>query len=93
MERVGPTVSVKRLIKFDGEGALKAYVDLVVGESFLIKGLRVVEGKNGVFVSMPRQQTKGGRWFDAVEALTKEAKAEVGRIVLEAYQQEASSGN
>ena len=90
MESSVTDLTVKRLVKFDGEGALKAYCDLGVGSHFLIKGLRVVEGKNGTFVSMPRQQTKGGKWFDSVEVLSKGTKEEIDRIVLEAYQQETA---
>ena len=29
-------LEVKRLVRFDGDGALKAYCDLAVGEAFLI---------------------------------------------------------
>jgi len=82
-------LSVKRLVKFDGEGPIKAYCDLAVGELFVIKGLRVVDGKRGLFVSMPRQQMKGGKWFDSVETLTKDVKGAVDRVVLDAYQQES----
>ncbi len=84
----GAQVTVQRLLRFDGEGSLKAYCDLLVDNRFVIKGLRVVEGKNGLFVSMPRQQGKNGKWYDSVTAVTKEAKEEVGRVVLGAYQEE-----
>ena len=90
MERCEVDFAVKRLIKFDGEGSLKAFCDLAVGDLFLIKGLRVVAGRNGLFVSMPRLQTKNGKWFDSVETMSKETKEEVGRIVMEAYHQEAA---
>ena len=90
MESVGRELAVKRLVKFDGEGSLKAYCDLMIGNLFLVKGLRVVDGKNGMFVSMPRQQSKGGKWFDSVETLTKETKTEVERLVLAAYKEEVS---
>ena len=81
-------LSVKRLVKFDGEGTLKAFCDLAIDELFLVKGLKVVEGKHGLFVSMPRHQGKDTKWYDSVLALTKEAKADVDRVVLRAYQQE-----
>jgi stage V sporulation protein G len=81
-------LKVKRLVKFEGDGAVRAYCDLAIGEQFLVKGLRIVEGRNGLFVSMPRQQGKDAKWYDSVIALTKETKEEVGRVVLSAYQQE-----
>jgi stage V sporulation protein G len=93
MERRMVELSVKRLIKFDGGGSLRAYCDLVIGEQFLIKGVRVVEGKNGLFVSMPRQQGKDTKWYDSVVALTKDTKEEVGRVVLDAYEREVEHGD
>ena len=83
-----PGLAVQRLVKFEGEGSLRAYCDLTIGQHFLVKGLRVVDGKKGTFVSMPRQQGKNGKWFDLVSTLTKETKDEVDRLVMEAYQQE-----
>ena len=92
MERDTP-LKVKRLVKFDGEGAVRAYCDLSIGELFLVKGLRIISGRNGLFVSMPRLQGKDTKWYDSVVALTKETKEEVGRVVLAAYHQEdAASG-
>ena len=87
METLGTELAVRRLVKFDGEGSLKAYCDLAIGSAFLVKGLRVVKGKNGLFVSMPREQGKDQKWYDSVEALTKETKTAVDRVVLEAYDQ------
>ena len=49
-------IAVKRINRLDGEGSGRAFCDLVIGESFLVKGFKVVEGKKGLFVSMPRQQ-------------------------------------
>ena len=80
-------LSVKRLVKFDGEGTLRAFCDLAIDERFVIKGLRVIEGKRGLFVSMPREQGKDAKWYDSVAVTTKETKAEVDRVVLAAYQQ------
>ncbi len=91
MPALAMELAVKRLVKFDGDGSLKAYVDLGIGDVLLIKGLRVVEGKNGLFVSMPRQQGKDHRWYDSVVVLTKETKTEIARVVLEAYQRDGSA--
>ena len=85
MDQVGTDLAVKRLIRFEGEGTLKAYCDVAIGDAFLIKGLRVVEGRKGLFVSMPRQQGKDHKWYESVVALTKQAEAELGRVVLQAY--------
>ena len=86
MENAVVDFGVKRMIKFDGDGTLRAICDLSIGEFFLVKGLRVVEGKNGLFVSMPRHQGKDAKWYDSVSPMTKEAREAITGIVLDAYQ-------
>lgn len=79
-------VSVKRINRLNGEGTTKAFCDLALSDSFLIKGVRVVEGKNGLFVSMPQERGKDGNWYDTVLPLSKEAREQVSERVLTAYQ-------
>ena len=81
-------VAVKRINKPDWEGTTRAFCDVIVGGSFLVKGVRVVEGKKGLFVSMPQERGKDGAWYDTVVPLTKEARAQVSQVVLNAYQTE-----
>ena len=91
MQMVGLDFDVKRIITFDGEGALKAYCDLAISEAVLIKGLRVVSGKHGLFVSMPRQQGRDKKWYDTIVLLRDEAKDEISRAVMDAYAREISA--
>ena len=78
--------TIKRWIWFDGESPLKAFCDVAINNQLVIKGVRVVDGRHGLFVSMPRQQGKEGRWYDSVVPLSPEVKAQLSELVLEAYQ-------
>ena len=78
-------IEVSRILKLDGDGSLKAFVDIAIEDAFVVKGLRVIEGKEGLFVSMPREEVKDGKWYNTVIPLTREVKDEVERLVLEAY--------
>ncbi len=77
-------LTIKRMTKLDGTGSVKAFCDVSVG-SFLIKSFKVVDGKNGLFVSMPREQGKNGQWYDSVIPLTKQAREALTELVLEAF--------
>lgn len=81
-------VVVDRIYRFDNGGQLKAFADIVVGGHFAVKGFRVVDGKKGLFVSMPSEIGKDGSWHDTFKPITKEARTELNRVVLEAYKQE-----
>jgi stage V sporulation protein G len=77
---------VKRIMRLNGQSSVKAFCDVSINGSFLLKGVKVVDGKKGLFVSMPREQGKNGQWYDTVEPLTKDAKAHLSEIVMEAYE-------
>ncbi|MDO8535938.1 MAG: SpoVG family protein [Candidatus Omnitrophota bacterium] len=85
MVREDLKLEVSRIHKLDGSGATKAFCDLSIFDSFVIKGLRVVEGEKGLFVSMPREEGKDGKWYNTVATLSREVKDEVDKLVLEAY--------
>ena len=77
--------AVARIHKLDGSGATKAFCDLSILGSLIIKGVRVVEGENGLFVSMPSEAGKNGKWYNTVVPVSREVKDEIEKIVLEAY--------
>ncbi len=77
-------VQVSRIYRFEGDSKLKAFVDVSLG-GFVIKGLRIVEGKNGLFLGMPRHQGKDGNWYNTVYPASKELHKELTTLVLTAY--------
>lgn len=80
-------VEVVRLHRFDDtESKLKAFVDVAVGE-FIVKGLRIVEGQKGLFLAMPQEKSKDGKWYNAFYPTTKEARQALTEVVLAAYQE------
>ncbi|OIO39980.1 MAG: hypothetical protein AUJ75_00570 [Candidatus Omnitrophica bacterium CG1_02_49_10] len=84
----GSLISVSRFHKMEGDGSLRAFADIEIAGAILIKGLRVVEGKKGVFVSMPRKPGKDGQWYETVSPLTDEFRKEIGEIVMAEYNKE-----
>lgn len=83
-------LQVNRIHRFEGEGPLKAFVDVSVEGKFLIKGIRVVDGNKGIFVSMPQERGKDGKWYDQVQLLDDDFKRQMTETVLEAYRKESS---
>jgi stage V sporulation protein G len=79
-------IAVSRIYKLDGDGKLKAFVDISLGP-LVVKGLRIVDGSKGLFVGMPRHQGKDGKWYNTVYPTTKEALQELNELVLAAYKE------
>ncbi len=78
-------LQVVRLHRLTGESKTKAFADVSIGD--FVKGLKIVDGKNGLFISMPREKSKDGKWYDTVFPVTQEARKSLTDLVLEAYQQ------
>ena len=78
-------IEVSRIHRLGGTGATKAFADISVNDAFMIIGLRVVEGEKGLFVAMPREEGRDGKWYNVVIPLKRETKDQIEKIVLEAY--------
>lgn len=83
-----PVVKVERIHPLNGEGATKAFCDLLILDTFLVKGLRVVQGSEGLFVSMPREQGKDGKWYDTFFPVSKEMRKGLQELVLESFEEQ-----
>ena len=78
-------IEVARVHKLENGSSLKAFVDVVIDEAFVIKGVKIVEGKNGLFAGMPKSEGKDGKWYDVVKILNDDLKQKFQDIVLAAY--------
>ena len=67
-------------------GTLRAFFDLELDIGITIKGFKLMEGINGLFVSMPSQQ-KDGEYYDTIFC-EKDVRGEINRIALNEYNSE-----
>jgi len=77
-----------RIYKSRTDGAVKAYATISLDNEFIVKGIKVLEGENGLWVSMPSRRVKDGSFQDLFHPASKEAREKMVNAVLEAYEQE-----
>ena len=68
------------------EERLKAYVSIVLDDCFLVSDLKVIQGPNGVFVSMPSKRKKNGEFKDIAHPLNRETRERMEQRILSEYQ-------
>ncbi|MGQ9630748.1 MAG: septation protein SpoVG family protein [bacterium] len=68
-----------------GNGKLKAFVTITLSDSFVVRNLKVIQGRSGLFVAMPSQQLKNGEYKDIAHPVKTEARDYIQEKVLEAY--------
>ncbi|HAH20134.1 MAG TPA: septation protein spoVG [Candidatus Omnitrophica bacterium] len=87
-KEVNTMIEVARLFKCESESKIKAYADVQVAGEVIIKGLRVIDGKDGLFVGMPASKNKkDGKYYDTVVFLG-DSKEILKDAVLAAYNAE-----
>ena len=70
-------------------GKLRAFFDIMTDEGFTIKGFKIIEGINGLFVGVPSQKGKDDEYFDTI-FVAPELREELNHVALQAYGMEES---
>ena len=70
-----------------GESNVKAIASANLDDCFAVKNIRVIEGKNGLFVSMPSYKGADGEYHDLCFPTTPEMRKQLNNAVSEAYKQ------
>ena len=81
-----------RIDRMVNTGNVKAIASVSLDGMFVVKNLKVMDGKKGLFVSMPQETFTGKdgqrKYSNTFFALTNSAKLELQESVLQAYQQQ-----
>ena len=75
-------------ISLRDEEKLKAFADVTFDNSFVVKGMRVINGTRGYFVSMPSRRRKDGTFQDIAHPVNAETRKLIEEKVIAAYQKE-----
>lgn len=71
---------------------LKAFASITLDGQFVVRGLKIIDGSNGVFVAMPSRQRKDGSYQDVAHPINRETREWMEAQVIGAYKQELKRG-
>ena len=71
-----------------------AFVNVTILDKLVLKGIRVVDGRKGLFIAFPQSKRKAKKgekdeYFDIFFPITKEFREELTEAILEAYDKAA----
>ena len=72
-------------IRLKDEEKLKGIASITIDECFVVHDIKVINGKDGLFVSMPSKKNADGEHRDIAHPIKTETREELKNIVLEAY--------
>ncbi len=70
------------------EDKLKAFVSVVLDRCFMINDIKVIQGRDGLFISMPSRRKKNGDFKDVAHPLNNETRQWMEARILETYRSE-----
>ena len=68
------------------EEKLKAFVNVTFDNCFVVRGMKIIQGNNGYFVSMPSRKVDDGTYRDIAHPINAEFRALIEEKVLAEYE-------
>lgn len=69
----------------DSESTLEAFASITIDDEFVVKGLRVVAGRNGEFVAYPASKGADDNYYENAFPLNKDTRDYISDEVLNAF--------
>ncbi|MBI3660273.1 septation regulator SpoVG [Candidatus Acetothermia bacterium] len=70
------------------EGNLKAFCSVIFDNVFIVHSVKVIEGRNGLFVAMPSRKENNGEFRDIAHPIDNSFRLSLEEQVLHRYQEE-----
>lgn len=80
-----------RINKFENNNT-KGFATITLDDAIVVSGLTIIQGKKGLFVSMPNTKGKDGKYYDSVYPLSKSGRDYINNTVLDAYNKTVNDG-
>jgi stage V sporulation protein G len=76
-----------RAKRVNGENRLVGIAAITIDECFVVHELRIIEGKDGLFVAMPSRKMPNGEFKALAHPINTETRSQIESAVLDAYNQ------
>ncbi|HUT54934.1 MAG TPA: septation regulator SpoVG [bacterium] len=74
------------------EAKLRAYVNITIDNCFMVRGLKIIRGNNGLFVAMPNKKSKNGMFRDIAHPLDSDTRKMIEDRVIKEYEAVVKDG-
>jgi stage V sporulation protein G len=75
-------------ISLRDDDKLKAFASMTFNDSFVVRGLKIIEGTNGMFVAMPSRKKPDGSYQDVAHPINNDTRKLIEDRILDEYQKE-----
>lgn len=76
-----------RVRKVNSVGKMKAVVSVTFDGCFVVHDIKVIEGKERLFIAMPSRKTAEGEFKDVAHPISSELRDELQSLILAKYEE------
>lgn len=70
------------------DSKLKAVASITIDDCFVVHDIKVLEGNQGYFISMPNRKNPDGNYRDVAHPINTPTREEINKLILAKYEEE-----
>ena len=70
------------------EEKLKGFANITLDNAFVIRGLKIINGSKGLFISMPSKRRSDGTFHDIAHPINAECRKKIQETIIAAFEEE-----
>lgn len=70
---------------YDGNNKTKAFIELCLDKTLVLKGMTLVEGSHGLFLSFPSTKNKDGKYYNSIYSIDKDFTGKLEDACIKKY--------
>ena len=83
-------VTLDKLFIIDDDSKMKGSASVIIDDCFKITGIKIIDGTNGLFLSMPSRKLQDGTNRDIVYPINTETRELFNDVILTEYEKQTS---
>lgn len=70
----------------------RAVASIVIDDSIALHDIKIIEGRDGAFITMPSKRIPNGEWKDTVHPINSQTREMMNDTIIDAYMRTLAEG-
>ena len=83
-------IKIEKFIPTGKGNRILGYANVNFADSVTVRGIRLIQGHNGIFMAMPQEQGADQKWYDKIRIIDEPTRLKLQAMMIKAYEKELS---
>ncbi|MCB5230668.1 MAG: septation regulator SpoVG [Candidatus Cloacimonas sp.] len=66
---------------------LRGFATIIIDDAFVVKNIKIIQGRTGLFIAMPSYKLKNGEHKDIAHPINSETRTALEQLILAKYEE------